>query len=222
MILFVELSVGVALIVALVIESSSWWIKALCPPNQMGAYISRTNIYLYGGRFFVLVFSSGVAFHVESGQSPGRVSILVGVSMLFAALAQAALLNHGPVGRLVLRWAARLLRLDGAFPSNDKVQRPWSPLSLPTLLSSLAFGLGTGVPLLIAALIPEFRLSISYIGQIINAAGTLIILFYVDQRLYRSMDQGVLMSEMSGYTAGRVIGFTISGIIFVSISFMVR
>jgi hypothetical protein len=214
MILLIEVAVAIALVSALLIESSSWWIKALCPPQQMGAYISRTNIYLYGGRFFVLVFSSGVAFYVESGQSPGRVAVLVGLSMLLAAVAQAVLLNHSSLGHFVLRLAARSLFLKGEFPTNHRDLGLWSPLTVPTLWSSLAFGLGTGAPLLIAALLPDFRLSISYTGQIINSAGTLIILLYVDQRLYKAMDNGLLFSEMSGYTSGRVAGFAMAGLVF--------
>jgi hypothetical protein len=206
---------GISLGISLFVETSSWWLKSLCPENQMGRYISRTNIYLYGGRFFSLIFSSGIAVYIESGKTKSAVCFLIAASFLLASAFQAVTLNRGIFTQRIVRFLshAMFLRDFEPQPTPQDIKREHR-LALTTLFTSYIFGIGTGLPLLAATLFPQHRLSISYLGQIINSAGTLVLMFFVDQVLYRSMDGGTLRNDVVYYTYGRVAGFSLAALSF--------
>ena len=51
----------------LIIETSSWCLRARAEVTNQGLYNSRVNIYLYTARFFYLVFMVLMAWAVDRG-----------------------------------------------------------------------------------------------------------------------------------------------------------
>lgn len=210
------------LALSLFVETSSWWVRALSPNGSIGLYVSRSNIYLYGGRFFALAFTSVGAIWIESGATPDNIAQLVAVSLLIAVAFQALLLRSIIICNLMMRLIAFGLRLPRPQPISAPTGRTISKrLVLATAAASAIFGIGLGAPLLAAVLVPEYRLSVSYVGQIINSLGTLVILFLVDQMLFRSLDAGTLQQDVRDYSLGRLAGFTAAGVIFAISTFFV-
>lgn len=203
----IALVAAAAIVTSLFIETSAWWIKAFCPPHRIGHFVARTNVYLYGSRMFALVFSSGVAACVEVGAERWRVASLIAAGFLAALLIQTALINRSSIGLSTIEFLARVIGLkERVRIDHDQPLARNRSLTLATALGTFIFGLGTGVPLLLASLIPEHRLVISYSGQIINFAGSLIVIVYVDQTLFRSMDSGRIRDDVIAFTEGRRLG----------------
>lgn len=215
---------SLALSISLFIETSSWWIRVGATKENLGHYISRSNIYLYGGRFFALIFGVLLAFQIERGVAPAFISLTLSVSFALAFCLQFLLLNSF-VRRPIISFLSMCLSLHSSTNQSEGdfvVPRLDRPLFLGTLAASLSFSLGLSVPPLLAAVFIANRLVISNIGQLINAFGMIVILFFVDQKLYRAFDTGNLYADLITYSKARSLAFLlISGtflIIFLSMS----
>lgn len=207
-----------AIVCATVVETSSWWVKGCCPPGAIGLFVSRSNIYLYFGRFFTLGFNVLLAFSIERDASESDIAWTLGFGFLASAAVHLVLLRGGRATQWMLSGLNRAL-----FLPNWQNVHPLPAMLLPsevsskpllwgTMAATLAFSLGASLPLLLAVAIPEYRMSLSYIGQIVNAMGTLALLFLVDQSLFKALDKGSLVAVLPYYGAGRSIAFAIAGI----------
>lgn len=204
----------VAMTAAFLVESSSWWIKGACPPGMVGLYVSRSNIYLYFGRFFALAYNAMIAFGIENGATARQVAGTLALGFGAACGAHLALLTGGGATRATMSALGRILFL----PHHAWIVAPAPParnraIVLATATASLCFGLGISLPLLLAVFVPEYRMSLSYIGQTVNAMGTILLLFMVDQRLFRSLDEGTLLRDLPSYSLGRAVAFGIAGLV---------
>lgn len=131
-----------ALSISLFIETSSWWIRVVATKDNFGYYISRSNIYLYGGRFFSLVFGLFLAFQIENGLSPALISITLAISFLMAFLLQILLLSK-KIRRFFILKISIVLDLP---PASDKYEERSvsrhdldAPLFVGTLAASVSF-----------------------------------------------------------------------------------
>ncbi len=217
MIWIIPIVIALSLAASLFVETSSWWIRALSSQGKIGHFISRANIYLYGGRFFALIFSVLLAMKIEDSTPPQSIANLLGASFVFAALFQMATLNASRVTFWILSLLTWVLWLPRdsvrLFMEAERTAKDTS-LTIATAVSAFFFGLGLGMPLLLASIFPENRLVISNVGQLINSAGMILILFFVDQRLYLSFDNGRLPAMVFHYTHGRALGCGCAGLVF--------
>lgn len=205
----------VSLTLALLIETLSWWIRGKAPQDMFGKFVSRSNIFLYSGRLFALIFTSIIAFSIETGNGLEDVMHDLALAFSIAAIFHIfLLLPHFEQGRCI-RLTLSVMRLPNVVkplirvPVSQRTYIIWA-----TALASMIFAFGNGAPLILATIFPQFRLSISGLGQIINAAGTFLVLFIVDQILFKSMDKGELIFAVRTYTFGRTVGLALSAIIF--------
>lgn len=203
---------AVAMMAAFLVESSSWWIKGACPPGMVGLYVSRSNIYLYFGRFFALTYNALIAFGIENGATARQVSGTLAIGFGAAFAAHLVLLAGGGATRVTITVLGRILLL----PHRQWKVAPAAschnkPIVVATATASLCFGLGISLPLLLAVFVPQYRMSLSYIGQTVNALGTILLLFMVDQRLFRSLDEGRLLEDLPSYSLGRAAAFGAAG-----------
>lgn len=217
----ISLAIIAALTFSLLVETTSWWIKSMAQNNTIGHYVSRTNIYLYGGRFFALVFMSLISLLIELNIETKFIIYLISASFLFAAILHIMVFKSTKFIVLVSVFLTKVLFLESPNISaigSRETER--DKLKFYTAVSSFFFGLGLGLPYVIAALFPEFRLTISNLGQILNATGMLMLIFFVDQILYRALDRGVLAGRLMDYSMGRAQGFFAASIFFGIFSFV--
>ena len=208
----------IAIVCASVVETSSWWVKGCCPPGAIGLFVSRSNIYLYFGRFFTLGFNVLLAFSIEQGASERDVAWTLGIGFMASAVVHVILLRGGRPTQWLLGGLNRALLLPNwqkihPLPDHLLASRPSGPLLWGTMGATLAFSLGASLPLLLAVAIPEYRMSLSYLGQVVNAMGTLALLFLVDQALFKALDNGSLVTALPSYGTGRAIAFGMAGIL---------
>jgi hypothetical protein len=78
--------------------------------------------------------------------------------------------------------------------------------------SILVFGVTS--PYIVASIMPEIRMTIATLGQVINAIGTVILLFKVEPLLYRRMDKNDLHIHVFSYIKGRCFGLLLTAGIF--------
>jgi hypothetical protein len=205
---------AMAIIAAFVVESSSWWIKGACAPGSVGLYISRSNIYLYFGRFFALAYNALIAFGIEKGAPAGHVAITLAIGFTGTCVAHLVLLRGSPMTHFTVAVLARILLLPRPAPYVPAAPVPGNrTIVASTAIASLCFGMGISLPLLLAVFVPQYRMSLSYVGQTVNALGTIMLLFMVDQRLFRSLDQGELNQRLPSYNLGRTIAFGLSAVL---------
>ncbi|WEK44384.1 MAG: hypothetical protein P0Y64_06145 [Candidatus Sphingomonas colombiensis] len=194
-----------------IVESSSWWIKGACTPGTIGLYVSRSNIYLYFGRFFSLAYNALIAFGIENGAPAQHVAATLAIGFAGTCVAHLLLLRGGAITHLTVAVMTRILLLPKPGPY-DGVPHPQMERRIVTssAIASLCFGIGISLPLLLAVLVPQYRMSLSYVGQMVNALGTIMLLFMVDQRLFRSLDEGDLARTLPSYSMGRALAFGLS------------
>lgn len=213
--------VPIALAFAFFIETSSWWLRIEANKENVGLYISRSNIYLYGGRFFSLIFGVLLAFRIESGTDPKNISLLLSISFIISFILQATILNYR-FRKLVIKVLSFILKLPAPkkchvkyIETNIESRRF---LFFSTLIASLSFSMGISVPMLLASIFIENRLVLANVGQLINALGMIFMLFFVDQRLYTALDKGTLFNNLIVYSQARILSFLLVSVVFFGLS----
>lgn len=208
---------------ALFIDTTSWWIRSLAGKNDVGLYISRSNIYLYGGRFFSLAFVIIVSFSIEIGFSSKQVALCCFVTFSFCTLTQLICAMRNFESSFIINTLSRILFLSKKnSPINSIGSYVFNPkLFYSTIFATFIFSLGSGAPLLLASIFVDYRLSMANVGQLINSMGMLTLLFFVDQSLFKSLDDGTININVKTYTYGRITGFFISTILYLLIYWVI-
>lgn len=197
-----------AMMASFLVESSTWWIRGACAPGMVGLYVSRSNIYQYCGRFFALAFNALIAFGIENSASARYVTATLSTGFALTCVAHGVILMGGAPTRAAVFVLGRVLFLPNQLIHQDEAKRPtnWA-IMLPTAFATLCYCFGLALPLLLAVFVPQYRMSLSYTGQIVNAVGTFMLLFMVDQPMFRSLDRGGLHRDLPSYTLGRIWAF---------------
>jgi hypothetical protein len=220
MLLFVILA-SVSLSISFLVETGSWWVRAFAQPKQFGLFISRSNILLYGGRFFALVFSTSISLAIETIATPRSIAITLLISFLVSFLTQIMFFNGSRFTKYSVGLILRVLVLSNdRHASIPRVEFKFCKIYIYTTISSLFFGFGISVPLILASVFPEYRLSISNVGQVINAGGMIVLLLFVDQPLFKSMDRDELLTDIRHYSYGRMTAFGVLAIICLFVTFV--
>lgn len=201
--------------IAFLIETSSWLLRAQSTPAEVGLYVGRSNIYLYSARMFTLVFTASLAFAIESGQPIHVIFTTIYATFILSAILHVGLMFDAFRSRaMYVISRALLLPPRGPVGHTAGMHIFGTRLFWLTTSTSIIFSISLTAPILGAILLPEFRLSISYVGQIINFFGTIIILLFVDQILFKSIDAQKIDEVIMSYVAGRLVGFIMIGAIF--------
>lgn len=209
-------SAAMLLSFALFIDTTSWWIRSLASQNNVGLYISRSNIYLYGGRFFSLAFVIVVSFAVESGFSTADIALCCFLTFTLCTILQSICVAPNFKSGIIIKTLSRALVLPSKIQC-ETINTAYffnGRLFYSTMFATFIFSLGSGAPLLLASIYIDYRLSMANIGQLINSLGMLAILFFVDQSLFRSLDSGLITIDIKTYTYGRVCGFFLSALLY--------
>lgn len=212
---------AVFLSVALFIDTSAWWIRSLAQPTDVGLYVSRSNIYLYGGRFFSLAFVVAVSLAIEIGATPKQVAICCFYTFCLASLLQLVCVMKNFNNGAVMKVMMRILILPKKLQNDKAGLVKNKKLFITTIFASFVFAIGNGMPLLFASIFIDYRLSMSNLGQIINSLGMVCLLLFVDQDLFKAIDNGTIQSEVIVYTRGRFIGLMLAAIAYLLVSLIV-
>ena len=204
-----------SLSIALLTETTSWLVRSYSKKECNGVFIAKTNIYLYCARIFLLIYTAGLSYLVDNNIELVEILLLVSMSYILASLLHILLLGHY-VQHKICSFIIKILLINNNGVRNinninyeNKVAQ--KNLIANTTISAFFFSLAMAAPYATASLLPDLRMTLGAIGQIINSAGTIILLLLVDPILYKLMDLGVLMENLKGYLIGRILGFMIGG-----------
>jgi hypothetical protein len=210
-----------SLTVALLIETTSWSLRGSANTHNKGLFISRTNIYLYSARLFILFYAVGLSFLVDKNAPLTEIIKLILGSYLLAAVFHLFLL-HKKIHDVLCKFFLKLLVLNEESIKNtgSKCDVFVNRLFLHTTFSAFVFCCAMVTPYVAASLLPDYRMTLSALGQIVNALGTLALLFFVDPILYKLMDLNVLAESLRAYYVGRIIGFMMGSLIAALLGFL--
>ena len=74
--------------ISLLVETSAWVLKSMSTKSNHGFFNARAGIYVYGGRFFALLFMTVLSLLVDRGSNLQDVMIFITISVSLAAIIQ--------------------------------------------------------------------------------------------------------------------------------------
>jgi hypothetical protein len=208
--------------VSLLVETTSWTLRAMSTKSNQGHFNARANIYLYGGRFFALLFMMILSLIVDHEADLHQVLFFISISVSFAAFIQLLYWNSSvffkSVNYIIIFLLLKKMRYVNPIKNHDKVDHT---LFLNSWIATSILIFGVTSPYILASIMPEIRMTIATFGQVINAIGTIILLFKVEPLLYRRMDKNDLHIHVFSYIKGRCFGLLTTSIIFWVLLFII-
>jgi hypothetical protein len=183
--------------------------------SNHGLFNSRANVYLYGGRFFALLFMMILSLIVDKVPDFHRVLLFISISVSLAAIIQLlywqSSVFFNAVNHIIVFLLLKNIPNINYLKIYNKVNRT---LLLNSWIATSILVFGVTSPYILACIMPEIRMTISTFGQVINAVGTVILLFKVEPLLYRRMDKNDLHIHVFSYMKGRCFGLMLAASIF--------
>lgn len=205
--LILGILVALTLSMSLLIETSSWTVRVYVKAGSLGTYISRTNIYLYGGRFFAILTQVVMGFLVDNGTNSLAVLQVFIWSFIVASITHSIILGRSNVRNSLDLFLLRLMGLDRPATFNFAKCPKDRKLYFATTATTTFFSVALIVPLVLASAFPSYRLTLNNAGSLINFLGMIVLLGYLDPLLYRALDEGSISQKIESYVWGRVTGF---------------
>jgi hypothetical protein len=185
-----------------------------------GFFNARANVYLYGGRFFALLFMMILSLIVDREPDFHHVLIFISISVSLAAIIHLLYWNSSIffkcVNRIIIFLLLKKMLYVNPLKTQNKVD---NTLFLNSWIATSILIFGVTSPYILACIMPEIRMTIATFGQVINAVGTVILLFKVEPLLYRRMDKNDLHIHVCSYIKGRCFGLVLAASIFLLLFF---
>jgi Alternate to MurJ len=209
--------------ISLLVETSAWVLKSMSTKSNHGFFNARAGIYVYGGRFFALLFMTVLSLLVDKGSNLQSVMIFISISVSLAAIIQLLYWNSSTFFKLVNSIIIFLLLKNMPYVNPVKTQNKVdNTLFFNSWVATSILVFGVTSPYILACMMPEIRMTIATFGQVINAIGTVILLFKVEPLLYRRMDKNDLHIHVFSYMKGRCFGLMLAAGIFWLLFFKVK
>lgn len=199
--------VALTLSMSLLVETSSWSVRVYAEKGCVGTYIARTNIYLYGGRFFAILTQVVMGLLVDQGADSSLVLQVFLWSFIVASVSHGVILGRRKVRYVLDLCLLRLMGLDQT--AMVSLTQGWKDRKLyfATTITATFFSVALMAPLILASAFPNYRLTLNNAGSLINFLGMLVLLGYLDPLMYRALDEGSISRRIESYIWGRATGF---------------
>lgn len=197
--------------ISLLVETSAWVLRSMSTKSNHGLFNSRANVYLYGGRFFALLFMMILSLIVDKEPDFHQVLLFIATAVSLAAIIQLLYWNSKKFFDLINTIIIFLLLKNIRYINPLKIQNKLeNTIFFNSWVATSILVFGVTSPYILASFMPEFRMTISTFGQIINAIGTVILLFKVEPLLYQRMDKNDLHIHVFSYIKGRCFGLLLT------------
>ena len=203
-----EYVLGALLALSVLCDLHGYYVKSSVQPERQAEVIAFGNWVIYLARMMNVGFAMVLAFLYEL-QMPVRLSVIFFLGFFIAWMGGLMYLRT-PV---VERWLSSVLGFlfYRPFPQLRGIQY-WRKVGFGvcvrwlSMMASAAFVyLALLLPFLAARLLPEFRMTVVFIGQLMNFMSTAILLAYIEPRMMQGLDRNVPQDEMDGFISGRVM-----------------
>lgn len=217
-----------SLTVAMIIDSTAWHIRGLAQIEERGTFISKTNIFLYGGRFFSLLYMTSLAYLVDIGGTAAEIIFVSAAGFLISSVANHFVLGLRNVRKRFVESVASALRLpprqcdiDAEYFHMFSMAAIKNKLFIFSSMATIVFSMGISIPYVVASIFPEYRMTFNNLGQIINSLGMLMVLLIIDNQMYRDWDKGSIRESNEYYTSSRTFGLMFTAILYFSITALI-
>ena len=203
-----EYFLGVLLALSVLCDLHGYYVKSSIQPERQAEVVAFGNWVIYLARMMNVGFAMVLAFLYEL-QMPVRLSMIFFLGF-FIAWVGSLLYLRSPA---LERWLCRALSFlfYRPFPQLRGIQY-WRKVGFGvrvrwlSMMASAAFVyLALLLPFLAARLLPEFRMTVVFIGQLMNFMSTAILLAYIEPRMMQGLDRNAPQDEMDGFISGRVM-----------------
>ena len=203
-----EYVLGALLALSVLCDLYGYYVKSSIQPARQAEVIAFGNWVIYLARMMNVGFAMMLAFLYEL-QMPVRLSVIFFLGFFFAWLGSLVYLRSPVIERLLCM--ALGLFFYRPFPQLRGIQY-WRKVGFGvrvrwlSMMASAAFVyLALLLPFLAARLLPEFRMTVVFIGQLMNFMSTAILLAYIEPRMMQGLDRNAPQDEMDGFISGRVM-----------------
>ena len=212
---------GTSLGLMFTVESATWFIRALAQRQKTGQMIAVSNMLLYSSRFFAFVFLLVMSFQIDT--SSGWNSLW---GTFVSAFVSAALLHvvfffskwsHTQWWPAIFGRRRLALVVDAKLLPAPRWRVHRRRLFAAVFFSASLFGLSATMPYMLAHLYYEMRMTLASVAQIINFAGSVLLVYWVDPMLFKLMDEASLGDALFDYLLGRLIVFVAFALIFIGL-----
>jgi hypothetical protein len=203
-----EYVLGALLAVSVLCDFHGYFVKSSLQPERQAEVIAFGSWVIYLARMMNVGFAMVLAFLYEL-QIPVRLSVIFFLGFFFAWIGSLAYM-HSPA---LERWLSMVLGFlfYRPFPKLRDIKY-WRKIGFGvrvrwlSMMASAAFVyLALLLPFLAARLLPEFRMTVVFIGQLMNFMSTAILLAYIEPRMMQGLDRNAPQDEMDGFISGRVM-----------------
>jgi hypothetical protein len=155
-----------------------------------------------------------------SGATTAEIALLFSISFMCSFIIQTLFLNRK--FRIFIIMNLSILLFLPHVSSNES-QKYAAPLVeqrnifIATLVATSLFSIGISIPLFVASIFFDNRLALSNLGQLINSFGMIVLLFFVDQKIYSAFDGGYLSRVVYIYSTARAAAFFLVSALYVAI-----
>jgi hypothetical protein len=203
-----EYVLGALLALSVLCDLHGYYVKSSVQPQQQAEVIAFGNWVIYLARMMNVGFAMVLAFLYEL-QIPIRLSVIFFLGFFLAWLGSLVYLRSPALER-GLSFALGFL-FYRPFPELRGIKY-WRKVGYGvrvrwlSMMASAAFVyLALLLPFLVARLLPEFRMTVVFLGQLMNFMSTAILLAYIEPRMMQGLDRNAPQDEMDGFISGRVI-----------------
>ena len=203
-----EYLLGVLLALSVLCDLHGYYVKSSLQPERQAEVIAFGNWVIYVARMMNVGFAMALAFLYEL-QMPIRLSVIFFLGFLIAWMGSMVYLRSPLLERCLTALLGFLFYRP--FPSLRGIEY-WRKVGFGvrvrwlSMMASAAFVyLALLLPFVAARLLPDFRMTVVFIGQLMNFMSTAILLAYIEPRMMQGLDRNAPQDEMDGFISGRVM-----------------
>jgi hypothetical protein len=204
----IDFALGMLLAMSVLSDLHGYYVKSSLQSERQAEVIALGNWIIYLARMMNVIFAMALAFVYEL-QMPIRLSVIFFVGFLIALMGSLIYLRSPSLERgltallgfLFYRPFASLRGIKYWRKVGFGVRVRW----LSMMVSAAFVYIALFLPFVAARFYPEFRMTVVFIGQLMNFMSTAILLAYIEPRIMQGLDAKTPQDQMDGFISGRVM-----------------
>ncbi|MGK0447170.1 MAG: hypothetical protein ACJA2M_000942 [Polaribacter sp.] len=166
-----------------------------------------------------------ISYLIETGRIDKDIALLIAGALLLSTVAHFVFFSKKSKMKTVVKiYLAVFSKLKISTPAIESLSFESAvthvkhkKIFLLTMFSTILFNLALTLPYITIIYFPQHRLTIASFIPMLNFFAAVPVVFYIDNYLFQTMDNGKLDSIIGNYYRGRIIGLFATSIIMLLI-----
>lgn len=207
---------GLLLGLVFIVESGVWYVRSMATPEYRSKSIATSNIVMYATRILIAGYQIILNFRIENGGGLKEVLQVTLIGMLVAFVGNTLFFYNNKIRAYFWNFFVIVFRklnilapgeYEGvSFAPSRSLRALWGKVLVASALSTIALVLVYIAPQMFATFYPDYRLTLSSVGQVISFFGMVVTLFVLDPVLFKMHDDGRIQTGFAMYLMGRLLG----------------